>query len=324
LIRSLYLSPQDQLQSNLSSQEVRQILAGGEGVLWVDISGLGERERLLLSDPFQFHYLAIEDCFDGSVDTPKVDVYGSYLFVVSQFARYDVPRDSLELSEVDLFLGRNYVLSVHPDPVPLIDELIEHARVNTHLLNRGADFLAHTILDGLVDLLLPAVEALDDALDELEQRILEDPDKRLLADVLRLKRTTLRMRRSILPQRDLVNRIARGEFGDLIGSEALIFFRDIYDHVIRVEEMIEGLRDLADSALSSYLSSVNNRMNEIMKTLSIVSVIFLPLTLIASVYGTNLDFSPGVEVEGGFFLMLAAMAALSLVLILYFRKRRWF
>jgi magnesium transporter len=192
------------------------------------------------------------------------------------------------------------------------------------MLSRGADFLAHTILDSLVDLLLPAVEEMDETLDALESLILAEPDKQHLSQVLLLKRNTLRLRRTILPLRDVVNRLSRGEF-ELIHREALIFFRDIYDHIVRVEEMLEGLRDLADSALSSYLSAVNNRMNEVMKALSVVAVIFLPLTLIASIYGTNLDYSVfGLRFEHGFLVMLALMAVVALGLMTYFRYRGWF
>lgn len=225
---------------------------------------------------------------------------------------------------MDIFLGHNYVVTVSQQEPGPVRELFQRARDNAHVMSRGADFLAHDVLDSLVDLLLPAVEEMDDALDDLEQRILADPDRKLLPEVLLLKRNTLRLRRSILPERDLANRLSRGEFPALIGKEALIFYRDIYDHVVRVEEMLEGLRDLADSALNSYLSAVNNRMNEVMKTLSIVAAIFLPLTLIASVYGTNLDFSPGIELSGGFFFMLGSMVVVAIAMVVYFRLRRWF
>jgi magnesium transporter len=172
---------------------------------------------------------------------------------------------------------------------------------------------------------LPAVEAMDEKLDDLERAILERPDPEHLADVLLLKRNTLRLRRSVLPQRDLVNRLSRGEFPKLISHEALIFYRDVYDHVVRIESMLDGLRDLADSALNSYLSAVNNRMNEIMKALSVVAVVFLPLTLIASIYGTNLDFSSiGLTFKYGFELMIVAMLLIAGAMILYFRRRGWF
>jgi magnesium transporter len=166
---------------------------------------------------------------------------------------------------------------------------------------------------------------MDEDLDSLEARILDNANKALLTEALLLKRNTLRLRRSILPQRDMVNRLSRGEFA-LISQEALIFYRDIYDHIVRVEAMLDGLRDLADGALTSYLSAVNNRLNEVMKTLSVVAVVFMPLTLIASIYGTNLNYSAmfGWSFEGGFYLMLSAMVALAGALVIYFHKRGWF
>jgi magnesium transporter len=206
-----------------------------------------------------------------------------------------------------------------------VEALFERVSQNGHLLARGADFLAHAIIDTMVDLLLPAVEEMDEQLSTLEQSILERPDKALLNEVLQLKRNTLRLRRSILPQRDMVNRLSRGEFGALIRADALIFYRDVYDHIVRVEELLDGLRDLADSALSSYLSVVNNRMNEVMKAMSVVAVIFLPLTLIASIFGTNLAFSAiGFTLKGGFVWMLIAMAVITAVQVIMFKRRGWF
>jgi len=331
VIRSLYLSPDEGMRNSLGSDEIASLCGVGEGlpageagVLWVDVTGDGNDERAMLHDVFGFHQLAIEDCYNGRTDTPKVDDYREYLFIAAQSVHYFSVGERLELAELDIFLGANYVVSVHTEEMPSIDELFQRAGESNHLMSRGADFLAHHLLDGLIDLLLPAVEEMDEALDDLEQRILAEPDKRHLPEVLLLKRNTLRLRRSILPQRDMVNRLSRGEFGDLIGREALMFYRDVYDHIVRVDEMLEGLRDLADSALNSYLSSLNNRMNEVMKTLSIVAVIFLPLTLIASIYGTNLDLSPGIEFRHGFVLMLGAMLLVSMVFAGYFKYRRWF
>jgi magnesium transporter len=225
-----------------------------------------------------------------------------------------------------MFLGRNFVVTVKSaGRLPTVDKLFSDAGANSFLLKRGADFLAHTVLDVIVDELLPAVEAMDERLEDLEQRIIERPTKDLLSEVLLLKRDTLRLRRSILPQRDMVNRLSRGEFGALIRTEALIFFRDIYDHIVRAESMLDGLRDLADSSLSSYLSALNNRLNEVMKAMSVVAVIFLPLTLVASVFGTNLDYSHfGLTLDGGFYWMLGAMVAVAAAMVMYFRRRGWF
>lgn len=322
--RSIYLSAANELTSDLSPSDLESAVTGGKGVLWLDLRDDGPEAQRLLTDVMGFHHLAIEDCFNGVVDTPKVDDYRDYLFIIAQSVVFDSATARLDLGEVAIFLGANYVVTLRPQPLPAIDELFQTAQENQHILDRGADFLAHTILDTLVDLMLPAVEEMDEKLDELMESILEEPQKHLLSQVLLLKRNTLRLRRSILPQRDMVNRLSRGEFSHLIDGEALIFFRDVYDHTVRVEEILDSLRDLADSALSSYLSVVNNRLNEVMRALSVVSAVFLPLTLIASIYGTNLDLSPlGLEFEHGFMLMIALMLVIAGFLIAYFRRRGW-
>jgi magnesium transporter len=325
--QSILYSPKQPIRTNLSDGELKEALKAQNGLLWVALTPKHEDSPRILSEIFGFHRLAIEDCLNGRVDTPKVDDYGDYLFIVSQGAAYnEAGGGELRMEELDLFLGRNFVVSIKPTTsMDSINKLFSDARANEFFMNRGADFLAHTVLDVIVDDLLPEVEAMDEALNDLEQLIIERPTKPLLGGVLLLKRNILRLRRSILPQRDMVNRLSRGEFGLLIGNDALMFYRDIYDHIVRVEALLDGLRDLADSALSSYLSALNNRMSEIMKALSVVAVIFLPLTLIASIFGTNLDYSStGLTLEHGFYWMLAAMIVISIAMVLYFRLRGWF
>ena len=325
MYRSLCLTTDKVLQHELKQNELQKVLATEGALLWVDIDSVDEASEILLRDVFKFHPLAIEDALNERIETPKVDDYGTYLFIVAQSVEAPNPNERLQLKELGLFLGENYVVSVHLKPIETVTALFDRVSQSGHMLARGADFLAHGIIDTMVDQLLPAVEELDEQLSSLEQSILERPDKQQLNEVLLLKRNTLRLRRSILPQRDMVNRLSRGEFGALIRSDALIFYRDVYDHVVRVEELLDGLRDLADSALSSYLSMVNNRMNEVMKAMSVVAVIFLPLTLIASIFGTNLAFSAiGVTLKGGFVWMLVAMALITAVQIYFFRRRGWF
>jgi magnesium transporter len=192
------------------------------------------------------------------------------------------------------------------------------------LAGRGADFLVHALLDGLVDQFQPVVEEMDQVVDALEEAVLANPQQRVLQEILVLKRNAQRLRRTLLPQRDVVNRFARGEFPRLVREETHMYFRDIYDHVVRVEEMVEGLRDMSESVLDTYLSAINNRMNEVMKVLSIVAVVFLPLTLIAGIYGTNFENLPELGWQWGYFGMLGAMAIIALGLIAFFRWRRWF
>ena len=325
-LESIFLSPQALLQSGLTEAQISDALRQGDGVLWVALSASYPGTRHILAEVFGFHQLAIDDCMNGRVDPPKIDDYGDWLFIVSQSVDTSEGDGVLRLEELDMFLGANYVVTVKKhEHLPTVDRLFTAATTNAYLLNRGADFLAHTILDTIVDELLPAVEAMDRRLDGIEQQIIERPSKALLSEVLLLKRDTLAFRRVIVPQRDLVNRLSRGEFGTLIRQEALIFYRDIYDHIVRVETMLDGLRDLADSGLSSYLSAMNNKMNEIMKALSVVAVVFLPLTLVASIFGTNLDYSAlGLTLDGGFYWMLGLMLVIAAAMIAYFRRRGWF
>ena len=154
--------------------------------------------------------------------------------------------------------------------------------------------------------------------------MIEQPRRETLQEVLRLKRNAQRLKRSILPQRDVVNRFARGEYSRLIRPESIMYFRDVYDHTVRVEETIESLRDLADSALNTYLNAVNNRINEVMKTLAIVTVVFLPLTLIAGIYGTNFRNVPELRYEYSYFTMLIIMGVVALALAVWFKWRGWF
>jgi magnesium transporter len=322
---SLYRPTDRQVSTGLSADEMRKAIDSGTGLLWVDVGDSDPTSMHVLREVFRFHPLAIEDCFNDRVDTAKIDDYGSYLFIVSQGVTYAPGDAQLVLTELNLFLGGNHLVSVHQQPLHSLDELFERCQKDDHLLARGADFLTHTLLDGLVDELLPAVELMDEELNELQRRILERPQQAQLTEVLLFKRNTLRLRRSITAQRDIANRLSRAEFRALIRPEADIFYRDIYDHVVRVEQMLDGLRDLADGALTSYLSAANNRMQEVMKALTVVAVIFLPLTLIASIYGTNLDYSPfGLTLDAGFFVMLAAMLMIALGMVAFFRRRGWF
>jgi len=325
VIRSLVYEGGHEPRSATGIAACKEAAAKGTGLLWIDINEDAPEVRAMLRDVFGAHDLAIDDCFNGRIDTPKVDEYPDHLFIVSQSIHYLSEDKRLLLTEIDLFLGSNYVITSHVGPVPEIQELFDRAAGNGYILSRGADMLAQAVLDALVDRLLPTVEQIDEELDTMEERVLGKPDPEVLPMVLLLRRHSMRLRRSILPQRDVVNRLSRGEYPELIRSNALMFFRDVYDHTVRIEEILESIRDVADSVLNTYLSAVNNRMNEVMKTLSVVTAIFLPLTLIASVYGTNLDYSSaGLRYEHGFLLMLASMLALAGLLILYFRRRGWF
>jgi magnesium transporter len=304
---------------------VRAALADLDALVWVDIDADGREEaEPLLRDVFGFHPLTIDDCFNTLIDPPKVDDYGTYLFMIVHAVRYNAQTHDLWTAELDMYVGRNYVVSVHWSPLRAIDEVRRLAEGNGLVFSRGADFLAHALFDITVDDFHPVVEALDEEISTVQEQVLASPERPVLQQLMALKRNAQRLRRSILPQRDVANRFARGEYDHLVAGEALMYYRDIYDHTVRVEEMIDSVRDLSDSALNTYLSSVNNRTNEVMKTLAIVTVVFLPMTLIASVYGTNFeDTIPGYGRSWGFAVMLLSFVAIAAGLWAWFRWRKW-
>lgn len=314
------------MKEDLTPVEMRNALSEGKSLLWVDIQVDGRNEgEPLLREVFGFHPLTIDDCYNTLIDPPKVDDYGDYLFVIIHNVIYDAEAQTLSTNELNLYIGANYVVSVHRAPVHAVEEVCRRVRQHTPVLHRGAGFLAHALFDVVVDDLHPVVEAIDDQVGHVEEQVLEAPQRDTLQEVLRLKRITQRLRRSISPQRDVANRFARGEYPRLIPDEALMYFRDVYDHTVRVSEMIDSVRDLTDSALNTYLSSVNNRINEVTKVLTIVAVVFLPLTLIASIYGTNFRHTfPAYSWEPGFAGMIATMLAISAALYGFFKWRRWF
>lgn len=325
MITSYYRAPEGHIQTQLSTEAIALAARSGQGLLWLDLEAVDRSEASVLEDPFGFHHLAIDDCFNRHVDPPKIDDFGDYLFIIAQAVDFEAADGRIATTELDLFLGPNYVVSFHSKRLPFVDEMRRRCDSDGPELWRGADFLAHALVDAMVDDFLPVVEQLDDLLEPIEERVLHNPQPATLQEILLLKRNAQRLRRTIVPQRDVMNRLSRGEFPRLVRPEAGIYFRDIYDHTVRVEQFVESLRDLADGVLSSYLSSINNRMNEVMKIFAGVAAIFLPATLIASIYGMNfLQPWPSFTWNGGFYLALSLMVAVAVVMLSFFRWRHWF
>lgn len=324
MISSIYRKMDGRIETGLTPAAMCQALADRDGLLWVDLEAADALEAGLLDEVFHFHRLAIDDCLNTFVDPPKIDDYGAYLFIVVQGIKVDGTGERLETTELDFFLGPNYVVSFHQAPFPSVTTLRQRCQVESYpAIERGADFLAHQLIDGLVDDFQPVVQALEELTDRLEEGVLERPERPLLQKVLNLKRDTLRLRRTLLPQRDVVNRLSRGEFPRFIRQEVQIFYRDIYDHLVRTEEMIEVNRDLVEGVLTIYLSVVSNRLNEVMKWLAVVSTIILPMTLVAGIYGMNFEYMPELHWRLGYPMALAIMVAITLGLVVYFRRRDW-
>jgi magnesium transporter len=324
-ITILYRPSGGSLTESADPSLIERALADPSGLLWLDMLVRSEDDGKLLEHPFNFHPLTIEDAVTDRVDPAKIDDHGDYIFVVVQALSTYIEHEELQSVEVDLYLGPNYVVSCHRAGLPAIEQFKEHCRRDEALFSRGSDWLLHGILDAIVDEYLPIVDAVDETIDDLEARVIEDPDRALLQKIMMVKRNALRLRRATAPQREIMARLDRGEFPRLIKPETSIYFRDIYDHLVRVEYLIEALRDLADGALQTYLSVISNRLNEVMK---ILTVAFVPLTvgtLISGIYGMNLTdgFWPPSDSSWGFGAVVAAIVLVGLLVLAYFRSRRW-
>jgi magnesium transporter len=298
--------------------DVPALLAAGAR-LWIE-SADGDHE---LTDFFGkvlgLHPLAVEDILQDR-PSPKVEDYGAYLYVVA----HAPIRVGIELRsyEVDLVWNAQWIVTHRHGEVPAITALRDELKRNPRPLEKGPAFVAHGVLDRMVDSYLPIVDAWDDEIDHLENQVVENPTRAVLQHIFTLKRALQRLRRVALHQREVLHRLSRGEF-DLVPEGALPFYRDIYDHFLRVVDLADSYRDLLSGALDAYLSVVSNRMNEVMKTLTLVATLFMPLTFIVGVYGMNFEHMPELHWKYGYLYVWILLGLVSLAMLWLFRRRRW-
>lgn len=326
MIRSIYLEAKNPPVYLNTIEEIRAKKdSKNDGYLWVSLeAATNEEMQQILVDIFNFHPLTVEDCQSNGYQSAKVDDFIDYLFIISNALKNN--GDSLELttSELNLYLGEKYLVTVFTDPVMTpVDRGWTRTKRDFRLTNFGPDFLCHAILDGLVDEYMPLIDHMESDVEWLEDSILEKPAPETLEKLLALKHNIMSLRRIISPMREVMNRLSRDEYPQ-IDSQSQYYFRDIYDHLVRIQDLADTLRDIITGGLDIYLNSTSLRLNEIMKALTIVSTVFLPLSFIAGVFGMNFTHIPGATHPLGFILSLTGMLLLGVVMILYFRKRNWF
>lgn len=320
--KAYYLTADGELRHNLSEEELKSAFESKKGLLWVNLDSATEEDGKFLERNFHFHHLAIEDCVGAQIHSPKIDDLGNYLFIIVHGISPLTETDVVETAELAIFLGTSFVVSIHRSPLCCVVDIMRLVEDDGRLMKRGADFLAHSLMDMLIDNVLPAIDRMSELSEEIEEETIREPKQAVLESILKLKRSTLRIHRVIAPQREIMNRLSRGEF-PIIKEEARIFYRDIYDHLIRIEDLIQNIRDGAANALDTYMSSVANRQNETMRVLSMVATIFMPLTLIAGIYGMNFDYMPELRWSWGYFAVLGLMMAVIISALVWFWARKW-
>jgi magnesium transporter len=290
--------------------------------IWVDVQEPDQEViEPLLEQRMGFHELAAEDTLSPST-LPKYDSFSKYDFFIFRSVAITLASHVTETYKIAAFLGADFLFTVHRRPLVTIDKVITRLPGDRRLLERGVDFLLHSIVDEMVDAHFPLLDEIEDAIDDLQDRIFDDADDAHLEELLHLKRDLNVLRRHALPQRELLNQISRGD-ARFIQREHLIYFRDVYDHMYRISETIDVDRDQMSGTMDAYLSVVANRTNEIMKVLTIFSAIMLPLSLIAGIYGMNFQHMPELQWVRGYPFALSLMGATALVMLTWFWRRGW-
>ena len=327
MVRSLYYLPGKPIRKNVPPQEFPLLIRNRRGLLWVDFENEPAESCLPVLQGFNFHPLAIDDALQET-HVPKLDDWGDYLYIVLNYMIVLNNRENweTEVDELDIFLGQNYIVTLHDRRITAIEDVWQVCDRDPRTLQDGADHLLYKIADNLVTEYMPAVEEIDTAIDEIEDQVFDRPSPRTLERLFSLKRVLLAMRRILLPQREVLNKLARDDYR-VIDPRDRIFFRDIYDHLVRLHDLNESLRDLVGGALDTYLSVVNNRMNEVMKTLTIITTLFMPLAFVTGFFGMNF-FEPGGFMNGWttetvFYIILAVTLLLPFSMFLWMRRRTW-
>ena len=327
MIRSLYYVPGQPLQKDLPPEQFRELIQNTQATLWVDFISEPPEVCLPIMEDFGFHPLAIDDALQET-HVPKLDDWGDYLYIALNYMNMEPDGETWEtdVDELDVFLGKNYIVTHHDHRISAVDETWVLCDRDERNIHEGADHILYRIADNLMTAYMPAVEKIDEAIDLLEDQVFDRPSPRTLEKLFALKRVLLAMRRIIIPQREVLNKLARDDYS-VIDPRDRIFFRDIYDHLVRLHDLNESLRDLVNGVQDTYLSVVNNRMNEIMKTLTIITVLFMPLTFLTGYFGMNF-FEPLGNLKEWttnpvFYLTLATILIMPISMYIWMRRRTW-
>ncbi len=328
MIRAMLYTPGRPLQTDLPTEQLAPPSQNSKSLLWLDFAGEPPEICEPILKSFGFHPLAIDDALQET-HTPKVDDWGDYLYLVLNhflLLNHATSGWETEIEELDVFIGKNYIVTHHDMRLPFLDQVWDSCQRDERHLHDGADHLLYKLIDRLVSDYLPVVERIDLALDEIEDQIFSHPTPSTLERLFSLKRTLLSMRRVILPLREVLNKLARDDYAT-IDPRDRIFFRDIYDHLVRLHDLNESMRDLVGGALDTYLSVINNRMNEVMKTLTIITTLFMPLSFFAGFFGMNF-FLPQVPVYEWmtrpiFYAVLVLFILSPILMFTWMRRRTW-
>jgi len=305
-----------ELQKNLAKIEKKM-------VRWINIYGLTE-EKIIeeIGRQFSLHPLVLEDILNPN-QRPKLEDYGSYIFVVIKKLVWNQEENEFEYEQISLILGENYVISFQERDTKLFSPIYERIKVpKGRVRSMKADYLFYVLIDIIIDNYFVVLEKVGEDIENLEDVLIRNPNPETLQLIYRLKRSSIELRKSIWPIREVINKLQR-EQSNLIGDELQIYLRDIYDHIFRISDLLENYRDIIFGMLDMYLSSVSNRMNDIMKVLTIISTVFIPISFLAGFYGMNFTYMPEFSQPIAYPILIFAMITIAIVMLYYFKRKNW-
>ncbi|MFC1806837.1 magnesium/cobalt transporter CorA [Candidatus Omnitrophota bacterium] len=300
------------IKTGLNRQEIEDALKDRHSLLWVDMKEADDENIELLTSIFKLHPLTIEDCIMPNA-RPKLEKFDNYLFMIAYAIELDPgEEEELKTVELDCCLGHNYLITVHRDDMKSVNDTKDKAQKKSPVITNGPDFLLCSVVDAVVDNYFPIISMFDDRGDDMSDELFKEPTQETLNKIYNLKNEIMFLRRTVAPQADIINLILRGGF-ELITQSNLAYFRNVYDNLVRLNDVIATARDTITSALEVYVSVISNRSNEIMKT----------LTLIASIYGMNFKYMPELSSRYGYPAVIGIMIFIAVIMLTYFKRRKW-
>ncbi len=318
----------------LSIKELAQALQQPSGTIWVDLENPSDaEEETLMVSLLDFHPLAIEDCQRGTDEEghlPKVEDFGQYLFIIfnplenvkSQETEKAKTKIEITTTQLSAFLSKRVLVTHHYKPLRSIAYALQMCSKNVQVMGKGPDFLFHLIIDDIVDNYSPILDQLDVAIDTMEDEVFKRPSQRTMMRILQLKKDVMTMRKIASYQKEMLSRLSRGEFS-LITTDEMIYYRNVYDHLVRMADLADSYRDVVTGLLDAYLSVTSNNLNQVVKVLTIISTIFLPLSVITGFFGMNFDFIPGLHWEHGHTAATIFMVFVAVGMLWFFRRKKW-
>lgn len=317
----LYHKGDNEIVAQLSNGGMRDVVQSEKGVLWLDLINPTKAEMDILETVFELHPVTLEDCITTNM-RPKIEQFEKYMFIVIHAAATTQRAQRVRTIELNICLGKNYIITIHQEAVQGVEAAIERARKNPSTMSKGPDNLLHLVIDSLVDNYMPVLDAMDGKISNIETQVLTNPTQKTLNNIFAVKKDILYLRRFIGPQRDTVNLLSRENF-QFINHKRRVYFRDVYDNMMFINDTIDSYRDVITGAFDAYLSTISNRTNDIMKMLTIIATIMMPLTLISGIYGMNFSFMPLLRWEWGFLSITVLMFLIGISMLIYFRRKGW-